>query len=221
MDDRTGDHASPICQGIFVAETRNRQFLQVLSVHKRMPSEFRGYCADGGCALSEESIREEGFALFKNGIIRRLSPTHYVVKSQSANGWNLVELKNGVWTCDCNPISTPCVHVYSTKLHRYASREKDELDESHLKCRYCSSLDIAGCGFRYGARGISRRYFCRDCQRKFSIPYVHASPDNKPNELAWLLNEVGMLITRLTELLSQMNLELESTDFPQLHTAQG
>jgi hypothetical protein len=172
--------------------------------------------------LSEESIREEGFELFKTGTVRRLSPTHYIVKAQSAIGWNLVELKNGVWTCDCNPTGKPCVHEYSTQLYRYASKEKaQELDESHLKCRYCGSIDIAGCGFRYGARGISRRYFCRDCQRKFSIPYVNTSPDNKPNELAWLVNEVSMLMVKLTELILQMTSKLYSTDFSPRSTTQG
>lgn len=173
--------------------------------------------------MSEESIREEGFTIFKNGTVRRLSPTHYVVKPQTANGWHLVELKDGAWTCDCNFEGKPCAHVYSTQLHRYASRQaQEEPDESHLKCRYCGSIDVAGCGFRYGARGISRRYLCRDCQRKFSIPYVQANPDNEPNELAWLLNEVGMLMTRLTALISRLNLKLDSADFPQSpSTTQG
>jgi hypothetical protein len=181
-----------------------------------MSSEFRGYCLGGGSALSEETTREEGFVIFKNGTLRRLSPTHYIVKSQSASGWNLVELKDGVWTCDCNLVGTPCAHVYSTRLHRYTSRqESEEPGESHLKCRHCSSIDVAGCGFRYGARGISRRYYCRDCQRKFSIPYVDASHDNRPNELAWLLNEVGMLTTKLTELIALLNSKLDSTVFPQ------
>jgi hypothetical protein len=160
--------------------------------------------------VSEETIREVGFAIFKNGTVRRLSPTHYVVKAESASAWNLVELKNGVWTCDCNPTGEPCAHVYSTKLQRYASKEKEQaLDELHLRCRYCSSIDIAGCGFRYNSRGIARRYLCRDCQRKFSVPYLQANPASKPNDIAWLLNEVGVLVTRLTSLISDLNNKLD------------
>lgn len=136
-----------------------------------MSSEFKGCSRPrGGCTLSEESIREEGFAIFKNGILRRLSPTHYVVKSQTANGWHLVELKDGIWTCDCNMDGAPCAHAYSTQLHRYASSQPQEnSDEAHLRCRYCASIDIAGCGFRYGSRGISRRYLCHDCQALFTF----------------------------------------------------
>ena len=159
--------------------------------------------------MTEENIREEGFELFKTGTMRRLSPTHYVVKAQSASGWTLVELKDGVWVCDCDPAGSPCVHVYATQLHRYGSRAEERSDESHVKCRYCSSIDVAGCGFRYGARGIARRYFCRDCHRKFSIPYVENSAQ-KPNELAWLLNEIGFLLSRLNETVSRINSKLDS-----------
>ncbi len=176
-----------------------------------MSSQFRGSGPRGGCQLSEESIREEGFDLFKSGTVRRLSPTHYVVKSQTATSWHLVELKDGAWTCDCNSDGTPCAHIYSTQLHRYASKQGQEKpDEAHLKCRYCRSIDITGTGFRYGARGISRRYFCRDCLRKFSIPYVQVDPNRKPNEIAWLVNEVGMLTTRLTTLISELNTRMEN-----------
>jgi hypothetical protein len=187
-----------------------------------MSSKFRGSYLGGGSALSEESIREEGFAIFKNGMVRRLSPTHYAVKSQTVNGWHLVELKDGTWICDCNSDRMHCPHVYSTQLHRYTSRqEQEEPNESHLKCRYCGSIDVAGCGFRYGARGISRRYFCRDCQRKFSIPYVQASPADKPSELAWLLNELGMLTTRLNQLISQLNLKLDSVQDRSLQSTEN
>jgi hypothetical protein len=165
-----------------------------------------------GCnALREDPIRERGFELLKTGTVRRLSASHYVVKAQSATGWNLVELKDGAWTCDCNPTGTPCAHVYAMQLHRYGFKAEEQTsDESHIKCRYYSSIDVAGCGFRYGARGIARRYFCRECHRKFSIPYVQSNP-NKPNELAWLLNEVGFLLTRLNEVVSRLNSTFEST----------
>jgi hypothetical protein len=161
-------------------------------------------------SLTEDNIKEEGFELFKTGMIRRLSPSHYVVKSQSANGWHLVELKDGVWTCDCSLSGVPCVHVYAMQLHRYGSKtNEDESDQLHVKCRYCSSIDVAGCGFRYSAKGIARRYFCRDCHRKFSIPYVQSNP-NKPNELSWLLNEVGFLLGKLNETVSRINSKLDS-----------
>ena len=165
---------------------------------------------EGSGKLSEETIREEGFAIFKQGSLRRLSPTHYVAKSKENNGWNIIELKDGKWLCDCGGDGTMCPHLYATQFHRYASKEKQEsVDEGHLKCRYCGSIDIAGCGFRYGARGISRRFVCHDCLRKFSVPYANISADSKTQELAWLLNQVGQLTTKLTDVLQEMHSKLE------------
>ncbi len=161
--------------------------------------------------MNEDSLREEGFAIFKNGSLRRLSPTHYVVKSQASTGWNLVELKEGKWLCDCKANGGTCPHIFATQFQRYGSKEKPEdFDEAHLKCRYCGSVDIAGCGFRYGARGISRRFVCHDCMRKFSIPYTNTSPESKPQEMTWLLNQVGQLTTKLTDLLQEINAKLET-----------
>jgi hypothetical protein len=46
-------------------------------------------------------------------------------------------------------------------------------------------------------------------QRKFSIPHIQNSLDGKPVEIAWLVNEVGMLTLKLTELISDLNFKLE------------
>lgn len=176
-----------------------------------MSSEFRGPRIGGGYPLSEDGIREEGFTIFKKGTVRRLSPTHYVVRASGAEPWKLVELDDGKWKCDCEAGESFCAHLYAAQLDRSTSRLQTELfDESHLKCRNCGSVDVAGCGFRYGARGISRRFVCRDCLRKFSIPYTNTSAESKPQELAWLLNQVGQLTSKLTDLLREMNTKLET-----------
>ena len=52
-----------------------------------------------------------------------------------------------------------------------------------------------------------KRYLCLDCEKKFSIPYVGRSTGHL--ELGWLLNEIGMLTTKLTELLSDLNSHME------------
>jgi hypothetical protein len=61
--------------------------------------------------LSGENFREEGFSIFKNGSLRRLSPTHYVVKSQEGDGWHSIELKDGKWICDWKANVATCPHV--------------------------------------------------------------------------------------------------------------
>ena len=70
--------------------------------------------------------------------------------------------------------------------------------------------DNSRCGFRYNARGISRRYYCHECERKFFIRIVHSAQavTNVPAEVVWLLDEVGLQVTRLNELLVQLDLRL-------------
>jgi len=160
--------------------------------------------------MFEDKVREEGFEIFKKGLVRRLSPTHFVVKASEASGWQIVELRNGRWTCDCGLSSDSCVHFYAAQLKRsILGLQPEQVDEVHLKCRYCGSPDIASCGFRYNARGIARRYRCNDCLRKFSIAHIQTSPNSKPHEIVWLLNEVGMLTSKLSELLSVLNTRME------------
>jgi hypothetical protein len=159
--------------------------------------------------MFEDKVRAKGFEIFKKGLVRRLSPTHYVVKTPTAEAWQLVELKNGRWVCDCPAELQPCVHLYAAQLHRSTSNlQPEQIDEAHLKCRYCSSPDVARCGYRYNSRGIVRRYRCNDCQRKFSVPHVE-NWNNKPLELIWLFNEVQMLTERLAGLLDELSSKLE------------
>ena len=164
-------------------------------------------------SVSEDKNREEGFQLFRKGLVRRLSSTHYVAKVVADEGWKLIELRDGKWNCDCSSKEPPCAHLHAAQLLRTTSRlPAYQIDEAHLKCRYCSSPDIARCGFRYNSRGIVRRYRCNDCQRKFAIPFVRTKEQGTPSaspELAWLLTEIGMLTSKLTELLSELNGRME------------
>jgi hypothetical protein len=159
--------------------------------------------------LSGDKTRENGFDIFRVGLVRRLSHTHYVAKNATEEGWHLVELKDGKWQCDCKSSEVECTHLYAARLHRATAKlPPEQFDESQLKCRYCGSPDVARCGFRYNARGIACRYRCNECQRKFSIPYVQTNLGDPPSELVWLLDQLGMLVCKLTELLGELNLRL-------------
>jgi hypothetical protein len=50
---------------------------------------------------------------------------------------------------------------------------------------------------------------CNECQRKFSIAHIQRNPNSKQFELSWLINEVGMLTAKLTDLLSDLDVRLE------------
>jgi transposase-like protein len=164
--------------------------------------------------MTEDKVREEGFEIFKKGLVRRLSPTHYVVKTPTSEGWQIVELRQGGnWTCDCDANEGKCAHLYAAQLHRSTAKLKPDFDEANLKCRYCGSPDIARCGFRYNSRGIARRYICQDCQRKFSVPYVEPQATlGVPSETLWLLSQVAMLTSKLNDLLRDLDERIASAN---------
>jgi len=160
-------------------------------------------------------MRDEGFRIFKSGLVRRISPKHFVVKASSTDRWNLIELRDGNWTCDCGIEEANCAHLYAAQLHRSTSKLMPDFDENRLKCRYCGSMDVAKCGFRYNSRGIARRYYCQDCQRKFSVPYVEAQATlGVPSGTLWLLSQVAMLTSKLNDLIRELNGQISSTEDP-------
>jgi len=156
-----------------------------------------------------------GYRLFREGAVRRFNPSLFAVRREDGEGWFLVELKDGNWVCDCNTALVGsdvqhCAHIYaallSSAMHRVSLEESCEMaEEKPLKCRYCGSLDISRVGFRYNARGISRRYLCNECRRKFSVPYVEPTATfGAPSGALWLLSQVAMLTSKLNDLLQEL-----------------
>jgi transposase-like protein len=158
---------------------------------------------------SDDESNKLGYELFREGAVRRFNPTLFAVRKDDRS-WFIVELKEGKWVCDCNEASN-CAHVYAVLLlsasDRVETEATDEIfgDES-IKCRYCSSPDISRVGFRYNARGISRRYLCNECRRKFSVPYAEPQATlGAPSGTLWLLSQVAMLTSKLNMLLKDLD----------------
>jgi DNA-directed RNA polymerase subunit RPC12/RpoP len=163
-----------------------------------------------------EVTNQLGYRLFREGSVRRFNPGLFAVRREDRKGWFLVELKDGKWVCDCatnesEGSGTNCPHVYAALLSS-ATRsveieESDEpTEERQIKCRYCGSPDISKVGFRYNARGISRRYLCNECCRKFSVPYVEPQAVvGGPSGTLWLLSQVAMLTSKLNDLLRDLD----------------
>jgi hypothetical protein len=163
-----------------------------------------------------------GYKLFREGSVRRLNPGLFAVRKEDGKGWVIVELKEGKWACDCEHHNAgdeddQCPHVYAALLSSMtqkaaADQTDDELEARSIKCRYCGSPDISRVGFRYNARGISRRYLCNECRRKFSVPYVEPhAVQGLPSGTLWLLSQVAMLTSKLNDLLKDLDDRVAST----------
>ena len=167
--------------------------------------------------VNNEEIKKKGFDLFcKKDAVRRLTPNITAVKGDF-EGYYIVELKDGRWICECSCFTQNgeyCEHIYAAQVTKNTNRnietETTQHNESSLKCRYCSSPDISRCGFRYNRRGISRRYYCNECERKFSIRIIESNQAilTTPSEMVWLLNQIGLQVSKLSELLIQLDIKL-------------
>jgi len=168
-----------------------------------------------------DDANQRGYKIFREGAVRRFNPSLFAVRREDGEGWFLVELKEGTWVCDCNTAlasgnAQHCAHIYaallSSAMHRVSLEESCETtEEKPLKCRYCGSLDISRVGFRYNARGISRRYLCNECRRKFSVPYVEPETAlGVPSGTLWLLSQVAMLTSKLNDLLRDLDQRVTS-----------
>ena len=155
---------------------------------------------------TETSLNQKGFELFKTNRVRRINSTHFLVKTENDVGWFVVELQEGKWACDCDRELEECQHRYAVRLAAVSSRlQEQDTEVTKLVCRYCGSPDISRCGFRYNAYGISRRLRCNECLRKFSVKYTDSSESN-PSEMTWLLAEIGMILTKLEELIERISM---------------
>ena len=151
------------------------------------------------------SLKERGFAIYRSGQIRRLTPTQFLIPSTPSHGSFLAEIQDGEWLCDCNQELVECEHRFAAQLASATMHpSSNSIEEHSLKCRHCGSLDVSGCGYRYNAYGISRRYRCNQCLRKYSIKYVEGGKDRVPSETLWLLSEVGMVLNKLEDLIEKL-----------------
>jgi hypothetical protein len=172
---------------------------------------------------SQNSNKDEcntlGHKLFRTGLIKRFNPCLFAVKREDNQGWFLVELKDGTWKCDCNTYNEhehTCPHIYAALLSAATSSVNIEetaetIEEKPLRCRYCGSPDISKVGFRYNAHGIARRYRCNECYRKFSVAYVEAESLGAPSGIIWLLTQIGMLTSKLNDLLTDLDNKIAQT----------
>jgi transposase-like protein len=170
-----------------------------------------------------------GYNLFRKGAVRRFNPSLFAVRREDDKGWFLVELKEGKWNCDCrvnDETDGYCEHVYAALLSSATDAVQSEepyetAEEKTMKCRYCSSPDISRVGFRYNVHGISRRYLCNQCYRKFSIPYIEPQASlGAPSGTLWLLNQIAMLTSKLTDLLKDLDQRIMTAKGPSLQSSE-
>jgi hypothetical protein len=164
----------------------------------------------------DQETKKRGFDLYATeGTVRRLTPYITAVKTGIEGHW-IVEQKEDKWTCDCiNGVKSGiCEHIYAAQLAQMAKRGFQKTiappEEPAMKCKHCGSPALRRVGLEYSTRGISQRYYCNDCKRKFQVRIIASERTAKklPPEALWLLAKIGYEVTRLNELLLQLDSKL-------------
>jgi transposase-like protein len=168
-------------------------------VVKEMSQE--GNCSDGVLSTQADSRNRLGFQLHANELVRLVADGIYAAKLESGGSY-VIENQDGHWICECGEFEEECPHIYAAQLLRQTIKHQHQFSQQPLKCRYCGSPDLRGCGFRYNAQSIARRYFCNECHRKFSVKHRSITENAKQDpELIFTLTELGNGLTRLNSLL--------------------
>ncbi len=104
--------------------------------------------------------------------IQTVSPTEYVVRSQSRLG---VEYKVTVmrdrWSCDCpffRETGISCIHVFAVRFREGFKVGAEPLPSVSETCSRCGSGNVVGNGKRHNKSGLLARFLCRGCGYRFT-----------------------------------------------------
>ncbi len=123
----------------------------------------------------------------KQDQITRIDENHYVVSSQSRDRQHDVIAVESGWSCSCEDHRfrrTCCKHIHAVEISlkiRQEVKSKTVIEPIQSDCCiFCNSENIKKKGIRKNKTHSIQRYYCKGCNKKFSINLgfekMHASP---------------------------------------------
>jgi len=122
------------------------------------------------------------YSLLAHNKVNKINGFTYRVWSQSGKGHYIVVREGLEWKCECPDFAfnhVVCKHIHAVEQYELNERntvsfEKEgddlcEVEEPVLVCKFCGSENVIKRGFRKTQKGRVRRYFCKDCKRKFVV----------------------------------------------------
>ncbi|MFZ2412522.1 MAG: DDE-type integrase/transposase/recombinase [Candidatus Methanoperedens sp.] len=112
----------------------------------------------------------------KAGQMIRINDQSYKVKSQSSDSlYDVVSTEIG-WKCSCPDHTSrgvKCKHIFAVEfsfnLRKQIEKIRIEPIDNSSSCIYCHSTNIKKSGIRHNKYGDIQRFFCNDCQTRFTI----------------------------------------------------
>lgn len=139
--------------------------------------------------LSNQRLQKGKQIAERHDQIQRIDDIHYKVNSQNSDKqYEVISTEFG-WTCSC-PDHTfrkiCCKHIHAVEISlKIRKHVKSQTTINPIKtncCKFCNSDNIIKKGLRKNKNQDIQVYFCKDCNRKFSINLgfekMHASPQS-------------------------------------------
>lgn len=116
--------------------------------------------------------------------VLRIDSKHYKAKTDKDDDYCDVTYSPRGWACACRDatrLSNRCDHMtmvlFSLGMREMARPETEEsnvVEDVSQECIYCHSTNVRKHSIRHNKSGEVQRYFCRDCNRKYShTPKTH------------------------------------------------
>lgn len=159
--------------------------------------------------------REEKGKAIPQEQIKRIDLDHYKVKSQSSDQWYDVISTEYGFRCTC-PDHTfrkvCCKHIhcieFSQEIKKHVIQHIEQINYS--LCLYCKSHNITKRGLRHNKYGNIQIYFCKDCQKRFSINLGFEKMGASPQVItsAMQLYFTGESLRNVTKFLQLQGVEI-------------
>jgi len=129
--------------------------------------------------LENQNGREQrGLEIVNNhkNHIRRVNALSYRVLSQSGNGSYLISQVEDGWSCECPDHrfrGVKCKHIFAVEfsiaLRRTVEKIKIKPIVNLQACQICGSENVVKDGVRHNKCGDIQIYYCRNCDKHFTI----------------------------------------------------
>jgi putative transposase len=110
------------------------------------------------------------------GNVKNVKDKYWKVKSQTYDGYWVVEKTEIGWKCNCPDHmhrGMKCKHIHAVEISigmREQAKPKTVLEPVIItNCPVCNSQDVRKSGIRHNKSGSIQRYLCSDCGKRFSV----------------------------------------------------
>jgi len=143
--------------------------------------------------------------------IKTVSPTEYIVRSQSRLGVEYhVRVVKDRWSCNCpfySETGIACIHVYAVRFREGFRAETVPLPVIGAQCERCQSGKVISYGKRHNSGGAIQRYLCKSCGYRFTgrDGFQRRRADPEKVALALDLYFRGMSVRKVAEHFRQVH----------------